>query len=66
MWLERLRIEYTELCDKIDKLDKALKSEGFEDKVGTKQFNLMKRQSVIMGDYRFILKVRIEFAESNI
>ena len=62
-YLYRLHKEYTELCDKIDKLDKALKSEGFEDKVGTKQFNLMKRQSVIMGDYRFILKARIEFAE---
>lgn len=58
-FLERLVIEENELSQKLDALKKALESDGFYDKVGAIQFDLLVIQADVMSAYSQILKTRI-------
>lgn len=58
---KRLIEEYISLSDKQFKLSKALNSDGFEDKVGKDQFELMAEQYKVMQKYSEILKNQIHF-----
>ena len=57
--LDRLIIEYQELMDKINKLEKFLSSEGF-DSLNYKMRTLLDKQYQVMTEYSLILKERIE------
>ena len=57
--LERMIIEYQELRDKINKLEKFLSSKGF-DSLNYKMQTLLDMQHRIMTEYSLILKERIE------
>lgn len=57
---ERLVAEKAALSDKMNKLGTALHSDGFLDKVGEEQYQLMCKQLIHMGEYSDILKLRIE------
>lgn len=63
--LKRLHEEDEALFSKILALDKAFNSEGFEEKVGTHQFNLLSAQFHCMLAYRRILSMRIDDLESR-
>ena len=57
--LERMLIEEEELGDKIQKLNAALNSDNFIDKVGVQQYELMWIQLHTMASYRGTLILRI-------
>lgn len=59
-FVDRLLEEYNQLSDKVSKLEKALGSDGFIDKVGIVQFNYMKRQYSGMCIYLTAIKDRCE------
>ena len=56
----RLLEEYTQLQDRFNKLDEALSSEGFPDKVGPFQYNMMILQYHGMATYLSALKLRLD------
>ncbi len=55
----RIIEEYMQLGDKLGKLNTALNKDGFKEKVGEKQYNLMCAQDKAMTDYWNILKDRM-------
>ena len=57
--LDKLRIEYNELIDKLGKLNTALQKDDFREKVGDYQYQLMIQQKVGMGIYLSSLEARI-------
>ena len=57
--MDRLRIEYNELNDKLGKLNTALQKDDFREKVGDYQYQLMIQQKVGMGIYLSSLEARI-------
>lgn len=57
---KRLLEEYAQLQDRFYKLDKALSSEGFSDKVGPFQYNMMILQYHGMATYLSALKLRLD------
>lgn len=59
-FLERLKIEEEELGEKIVKLNAALNSDNFAQKVGNYQFDLLFFLHSTMVNYRKILRTRIE------
>ena len=58
-FLERLVNEEKELGEKIVGLNKGLMSDGFSEKVGMFQFELLNLQHSTMLSYRRILNIRI-------
>lgn len=58
-FMDRLRIEYNELNDKLGKLNTALQKDDFREKVGDYQYQLMIQQKVGMGIYLSSLEARI-------
>ena len=58
-FLDKLRIEYNELIDKLGKLNTALQKDDFREKVGDYQYQLMIQQKVGMGIYLSSLEARI-------
>ena len=58
-FMDRLRIEYNELNDKLGKLNTDLQKDGFREKVGDYQYQLMIQQKVGMGIYLSSLEARI-------
>jgi len=63
--LERMEIELDELNTKIEKLSSALGSDGFIEKVGEYQYNLMVTQYHTMAAYRGVLILRINDLNSK-
>lgn len=59
-FLERLINEEKELGEKIVGLNKALNSDGFAEKVGNYQFELLSLQHSTMITYRRVLSMRIK------
>lgn len=59
-FLERLITEERELGDKIISLNKGLQSDGFAEKVGDYQFELLNLQHSAMVTYRRVLIMRIK------
>jgi hypothetical protein len=57
---ERLTKEYDDLMTKTDALSAGLIAEGFLEKVGQAQFDLLKEQLFVMVQYREILDKRIK------
>lgn len=57
---KRLISEYAELVTRHEKLMDALNSEGFEEKVGEEQSQLMREQASAMAEYANILYKRME------
>ena len=57
---DRLIEEYKELGDKLGKLNTALDKEGFKEKVGENQYNLMCIQDSAMTNYWNTLRERME------
>ena len=55
----RIIEEYMQLGDKLGKFNTALNKDGFKEKVGEKQYNLMCAQDKAMTDYWNILKDRM-------
>ncbi len=55
----RIIEEYMQLGDKLGKLNTALNKDGFKEKVGEKQYNLMCAQDKAMTDYWNILRDRM-------
>ena len=51
--------EYILLIQRLTKLINSLDSEGFEDKVGKKQYDLMMNQRLAMTNYSVILEHRL-------
>ena len=51
--------EYILLIHRLTKLINALDSEGFKDKVGKKQYDLMMNQRLAMTNYSVILEHRL-------
>ena len=54
----RIIEEYMQLGDKLGKLNTALNKDGFKEKVGEKQYNIMCAQDKAMTEYWNILKDR--------
>ena len=63
--IDRIVKESTELIKRLDKLSKALSSIGFEKKVGTKQYGLLKEQKAYMTCYLKVLEERLEDLRSR-
>jgi hypothetical protein len=59
-FLERLILEEEELGIKLAGLSKGLNSDGFTEKVGEYQFELLSLQQSAMATYRRVLKMRIK------
>lgn len=59
-FLERLITEERELGDKIISLNKGLQSDGFAEKIGDYQFELLNLQHSAMVTYRRVLIMRIK------
>lgn len=59
-FLERLINEEKELGEKIVALNKGLQSDGFAEKVGDYQFELLNLQHGAMITYRRVLNMRIK------
>lgn len=59
-FLERLILEEKELSEKIVGLNKGLQSDGFAEKVGEYQFELLSLQHSTMIAYRRVLNMRIK------
>jgi hypothetical protein len=57
---KRLIQEYFDLNDKIMRLEFSLNGEGFKEKVGNDQYDLLKSQYDAMEAYLNVLKQRIE------
>ncbi len=57
---DRLLEEYDQLSDRVNKLEKALESDGFIDKVGQVQFDHMEKQYSGMSLYLEALKDRLK------
>lgn len=57
---KRMLDEYKELRDRFYKLDKALSTEGFSEKVGPFQYNMMILQYHGMASYMSALKLRLD------
>lgn len=57
---DRLCIEHDELCDRIAKLKAALNKDGFRERVGDFQYDLMLEQIFGMGKYLYALEARIK------
>lgn len=57
---ERLKKEYFGLADKVTKLEKALSTDGFAQKVGDYQYKLMREQLVGMQKYLLALTDRVK------
>ena len=57
---KRMLDEYKELKDRFYKLDKALSTEGFSEKVGPFQYNMMILQYHGMASYMSALKLRLD------
>lgn len=64
-FLTRLKLEEEALAEKIIALNKALNSDGFSDKVGVYQFELLCLQHSIMTSYRRVLIMRISDLEKE-
>lgn len=64
-FLDRLINEEKELGEKITALNKALNSDGFCDKVGWNQFELLNVQHGAMITYRRVLNMRINDLKSK-
>lgn len=64
-FLERLIIEEKELGEKIVGLNKGLNSDGFAEKVGNYQFELLCLQHATMIAYRQVLNMRINDLNSK-
>jgi hypothetical protein len=64
-FLERLILEEEELGKKIIGLNNGLYSDGFAEKVGEYQFNLLSLQHSAMISYRQILTMRIKDLKSK-
>lgn len=65
-FLDRLIIEEEELGKKIVGLSKGLNSDGFAEKVGEYQFELLSIQHSSMISYRRILTMRIKDIQKNV
>ena len=61
-WLDRLRVEYSDLVDKIEKLEVYLDATPTEDQVGRE---LLVVQSSIMDAYKTVLEARVLSAEKE-
>jgi hypothetical protein len=59
-FMDRLINEENELSEKINALEKALNSDGFQNKIGDYQFQLLSIQHNTMKIYNSILKMRIK------
>lgn len=57
---DRMIQEYSELGDRLDKLNNALNKDGFKDKVEEKQYNLMCIQDRVMTEYWNVLRDRMK------
>lgn len=57
---ERLATELSDLNGKISRLEAALATEGFKEKVGVAQYALMTNQLVVMIPYRDIVAARLK------
>lgn len=55
----RIIEEYKQLGDRVSKLNTAINKEGFKEKVGEKQYNLMCAQNIAMTEYWNILRDRM-------
>lgn len=58
-WQERLIEEFEQLNDRIEKLENAINTDGFVDKVGERQFFLMGEQLSVMKSYSSTLGKRL-------
>lgn len=58
-WQKCLIDEYQVLDERIVKLSTALNTEGFKEKVGEKQFELLTAQLKAMNEYESILEDRL-------
>lgn len=56
---KRILDEYQELSERLDKLNTALGKDGFREKVGDHQYNLMVKQAHGMEEYHSALYARL-------
>lgn len=63
-WLNRVKVELTELQDRIEKLQLFLSSDRIQD-ISIHQLSLMSRQLTLMKQYEYILKERIKDGETK-
>lgn len=63
-WLDRVKIELSELQDRIEKLQCFLSSDRIQD-ISIHQLSLMSRQLTLMKQYEYILKERIKDGETE-
>lgn len=59
LWQKRLVDEYQVLNERLITLNKALKSDGFINKVGETQYNLLLKQKDVMSSYLRVLEERL-------
>ena len=63
-WLDRVKIELSELQTRIEKLQCFLSSDRIQE-ISIHQLSLMSRQLTLMKQYEFILKERIKDGETE-
>jgi len=63
-WLDRVKIELSELQSRIEKLQCFLSSDRIQE-ISTHQLSLISRQLTLMKQYEFILKERIKDGETK-
>lgn len=56
--VERLENEFVEVARRLHRLRKALDTDGFAEKVGPEQYDLLRRQHDAMHQYRNIVALR--------
>lgn len=56
--VERLEDEFVEVASRLHRLRKALNTDGFREKVGPEQYDLLHQQHEAMHQYRGILALR--------
>ena len=54
----RLENEFVEVASRLHRLRKALDTDGFAEKVGPEQYDLLRRQHDVMHQYRDIVALR--------
>lgn len=64
IWLDRVKIELSELQARIEKLQCFLSSDRIQE-ISIHQLSLMSRQLTLMKQYEFILKERIKEGETE-
>lgn len=56
--VERLESEFVYVASRLHRLRKALDTDGFDEKVGPEQYDLLRQQHEAMHQYRNILALR--------